>query len=197
MRKSLSILIMLVFALLLASSQVYAVEKLIPLKVGQTFTYAVTDGDGNTWEQVLAVSGNTTIPSLGKTFFHVDEMDIGEEGPLDDPEMSNIRSTQTQAFVYYGFGVEYLAFQKAPVGTCWSYTDFEGEEKEACIEAIRTVTVPAGTFKGCLKIRKTCVACDNDYYIEYIKPGFMLVKWIDYWTDKPEPVIYELKSWTK
>lgn len=196
MRKSLSILIMLVFALLLFSSQVYALEKLIPLKVGQTFTYAVKDGVGNTWERVLAVSGNTTIPSLGKTYFHLDRMDIGEEGPLDDPVMFNIRSTPTKVFTYDGFGVEHLTFQN--VGTCWKYTDFEGEEKEACIEAKGiTVTVPAGTFTGCLRIRTTCVACDDDYYIEWIKPGFMVVKWIDYWTHEPEPVIYRLKSWTE
>jgi len=70
MRKSLYILVIaLVSALLLTSSQVYAGKKFIPLKVGQAFTFAVTDGDGNTWEQVLAVNGRTTIPSLEKSFF--------------------------------------------------------------------------------------------------------------------------------
>jgi hypothetical protein len=59
------------------------------------------------------------------------------------------------------------------------------------------VTVPAGTFTGCWKIRTTCVACDDDYYIEWLKPGFMVVKWIDYWTHEPEPVTYKLKSWTE
>jgi len=124
-------------------------------------------------------------------------MDVGEEGPLDDPEMFNIRSNQKEAFEYDGFGVEHLAWQNAPVDTCWSYKHFDGEIIEACIEAKETVTVPAGTFEGCLKIRKTCVNCDDDYYIEWVKPDFGVVKWIDYWTHKPEPVIYELKSWTE
>ena len=198
MRKSLSILIVFVSALLLLSSQVYAWDKLIPLKVGQTFTFTVKDGDSNTWEQVLAVTGNTTIPSLGKTFFHLDIMDVGKDGPLDDPEMETARSTSTKVFSYDGFGVEHLVFHNAPRGTCWSYEDFDGEITEACIEAKGiTVTVPAGTFTGCLRIRKTCVTCDDDYYIEWLKPGFMVVKWIDYWTSKPEPVIYKLKSWAE
>jgi hypothetical protein len=99
MRKSLSILILIVLIsalLIVVSSKVYAMEKLIPLQVGQTFTYDVKDGVGNTWERVLAVTGKTNIPSLGKTYFHADRMDMDEEGPLDDPVMFNIRSTLKQ-----------------------------------------------------------------------------------------------------
>lgn len=192
-----------VFLSLIVSSQVYAGQKLfIPLKVGQTFTFAVTDSAGNTWEQQILVSGNANISSIKKKFFVIDVMPVGPDGrPYDDPEMHFLRSTKDKLYVYDGFGVERLGWQNAPVGTTWSYEDFEGDIRERTIEAIETVTVPAGTFVGCLKIHNRCTNCDeeNAHWIEWVKPGFMMVKWIDYWEDPEDnpPITYELKSWTK
>lgn len=201
MRKSLiSLVIGFVVMFSLVGSEVYAAQKLlVPLKVGQTFTFAVTNSAADTWEERIVVSGNATM--MKKKYLVIDVMQVGPDGPYDDPEMHFFRSTKDSLYVYDGFGVERLGWYNAPVGTTWSYTEFDGDKKEATIEAIETVTVPAGTFEGCLKIHKRCTNCDaeNPNWIEWVKPGFMMVKWIDYWVDPEDnpPITYELKSWTK
>ena len=64
------------------------------------------------------------------------------------------------------------------------------------IEAIEDVTVPAGTYTGCVKIKHECKACSGAaYWYEWVKPGFMMVKWVDYWTDNA-PVTHKLYSTT-
>ena len=60
----------------------------------------------------------------------------------------------------------------------------DGDEIESTILAIENVTVPAGTFTGCLKIRHRCTSCSGSAdWIEWVKPGFFMVKWVDYWDD--------------
>ena len=200
MKKLVILLVGFVFLQLIIGSKVYAGRKLfIPLKTGQTFTFAVTDSAGNTWEEKILVSGTATI--MKKKYFVIDVMEVGPDGPYDDPEKFFLRSTKDRSYTYDGFGVERLRRYNAPVGTTWSYTEFDGDIKERTIESIETVTVPAGTFEGCLKIHVRCLNCDdeNAHYIEWVKPGFMLVKWVDYWVDPEDnpPITYELKSWTK
>ncbi len=185
--------------LALTGSDGYAGSKLlVPLKVGQTFTMAVSDNAGNTWEERLLISGKATI--MKKKYFVLDGIEVDQDGARDDPSMHFLRSTKDSMYGYDGFGVERLGWYNAPVGTTWSFTEFDGGFKEATIEAIETVTVPAGTFEGCLKIHKRCLNCDEDnaHYIEWVKPGFMMVKWVDYWVDPEDnpPITYELKSWT-
>ncbi len=181
------------------SPAVHAGSKLlVPFKVGQTFTLAVSDNAGNTWEERILVSGKATI--VKKKYFVLDMIQIDQDGARDDPSMVLLRSTKDSLYKYDGFDAERLGWFNAPVGTTWSYTEFDGGIKEASIEAIETVTVPAGTFEGCLKIHKRCLNCDeeNAHYIEWVKPGFMMVKWVDYWVDPEDnpPITYELKSWT-
>jgi hypothetical protein len=116
--------------------------------------------------------------------------------PLDDAALFNFRSTLTKAFVYDGFCEEQLKWQQAPVGTTWSYVEADGDEKESKILAIENVTVPAGTFTGCLKIRHRCTNCPGSGdSIEWVKPVFFMVKWVDYWDDNP-PVTSRLIKWT-
>jgi len=66
--------------------------------------------------------------------------------------------------------------------------------------AIETVDVPEGTFTDCIKIHKhgfDTTHPQTDWY-EWIKPGFFMVKWFDYWIDETNaaPIVYELKSWS-
>jgi hypothetical protein len=62
----------MVFMLLLLDSKVYSAENFIPVHVGQTFTYSVKDGVGNTATQLLYISGTTNIPCLNKNYFSGD-----------------------------------------------------------------------------------------------------------------------------
>lgn len=199
-RKLNSQVLVFVLALVLFNSPVYAAQKLfVPLKVGQTFTFAVTDSTANTWEQRILISGKATISSMKKNFFVKDAIEVGRPEDPDEPDMDFLRSTRNELYIYDGFGVEHLIFQNAPVGTIWSYTGSDGNIKEYQIEAIETVVVPAGIFEGCLKIHKRCTNCEDendDNEIHWIKPGFYTVKTIDYAEENP-PVICELKSWTK
>ena len=197
MRKSLYCLIIaMVFTLLLLNSEGYAAEKLIPVHAGQTFSFSVKDGIGNTATQVLYISGTTNIPCLNKTYFSGDVILKHQGVPLDNAEFFNFRSTLTKVFVYDGFCKEHMLWQQAPVGTTWSHVESEGDEIESKILAIENVTVPAGTFTGCLKIRHRCTNCSGSAdWIEWVKPGFFMVKWVDYWDDNP-PVTYRLTKWT-
>ncbi len=89
-----------------------------------------------------------------------------------------------------------MLWQQAPVGTTWSHVESDGDEIESKILAIEKVTVPAGTFTGCLKIRHRCTNCSGSAdWIEWVKPGFFMVKWVDYWDDNA-PVTYKLIEWT-
>lgn len=187
-----NLMIPILFVSLLVSSQVNASEKLIPLRIGQTFTFDASDltGLGNSWEGVIAVNGVTRIPSMKQNFFIVDG--VGHDEPNENPEISNLRSTTDKVYQYDGFGKELLIWQYAPIGTTWTYEKYNGDIVEVTIEAIETVIVPAGTFEGCLKIRCRCIDCGFET-IHWIKPGFFMVKWIDY---DNSPTIHELKSWT-
>jgi hypothetical protein len=197
MRKDLYYSVMaMVFMLLLLNSEGYSAEKFIPVHAGQTFTYSVKDGIGNTARHVMRISGTTNIPCLNKNYFLVDMKYTYQGVPLDNAAFFNFRSTLTKVFVYDGFCKEHLKWQQAPVGTTWSYVELEGDEIENTILAIENVTVPAGTFKGCLKIEHRCTNCSGDArWIEWAKPGFFMVQWVDYWADN-QPVTYKLIKWT-
>ena len=166
-------------------------KNLITLKIGQTFVFNVTDGVGNTWEYKIDVSGKASLG--GKTYFIVDA--LGYESPLDY-QLYIERSISKAVYQYIGFSSEILGLQNAPVGTTWTYTDEQGREIKKTIEAIETVTVPAGTFSGCLRFFHECISCDPivPFTREWVMPGFFTVKEIDYATDNA-PKVKLLKSY--
>ena len=92
--------------------------------------------------------------------------------------------------------VEWLA---APVGTTWTNFNYEGQfTRKVTIEAVETVTVGAGTFDSCLKFHKQALDSSDptpEWY-EWIKPGFGMVKWVDYWGVENGPIVYELQSFS-
>ena len=109
MRKSLYCLIIAtIFILLLLNSEIYAAGNFIPVQVGQTFTFSVKDGIGNTATQVLYISGTTNIPCLNKTYISGDVILKHQGVPLDNAEFFNFRSTLTKVFVYDGFCKEHI-----------------------------------------------------------------------------------------
>jgi hypothetical protein len=190
MRKSLyGLVIVLLFALLLVNSQVYAGQKFIPLKIGQTAIYDVAQGS-DTWEYKILVSGIARIGLNKKSYYVIESW--GESEP-DEYSLDLVRSTSKEFYYYMGFGEEKLRWQHAPVGTTWTYYDFvDDETMEFTIEAVETI----GTFEGCLRIFYKCISCEStDLTYEWIKPGFFMVKQIDYHPDGLTRVT-ELKSWT-
>ncbi len=169
--------------------------RFVPMDLGQTFTYNAKDNIGNTWQQKMSVSGlmviGVAIPPT-KAYCELDTSEGTESSTI------SVRSTSTSVYEYVGFGREYVVWQNGGVGTTWSYTDPKGRTIEMKIEAIETVTVPAGTYDGCLRFKKQCTSCadPNAYEFDWVKPGFMLVQWKDYWVEQNGPVTYKLKSWT-
>ncbi|MFA5352916.1 MAG: hypothetical protein WC291_01690 [Thermodesulfovibrionales bacterium] len=175
----------------LTGSSFAADTRFIPITIGQTFEFAVSDNNPSTpdWTENIAVSGLAQIPP-SLLYYTLDQKGQGES------RLIGIRSTAADVRQYDGFGKEYIIWKKAAVGTVWSYIENSGQKIQRKIEAIENVTVPAGTFTNCLKIHNKCANCSGvtDWY-EWVKPGFMMVKWVDYWADNA-PVTHRLKSWT-
>jgi hypothetical protein len=189
LRVTLSCAVLLSIWLLGSLSAGAADTRFIPVDIGQTFTFNAKDAANHTWVQSIVISGLMVIPPT-KIYYAVDTAGGGRY------ETTIVRSTSTGLYQYGGSGREYLLWQKTPVGTTWTYTDSEGRTIERKIEAVETVTVPAGTYTECLKIHHRCTNCPGTTdRNEWVKPGFFLVKWIDYGADNA-PVVYQLKSWT-
>jgi len=169
--------------------------RFVPMGIGATFTYNARDNIGNTWTEKMSVSGfmviGVAIPPT-KAYCEIDTSEGTES------ETISMRSTSTSVYQYAGFGREYVVWQNSGVGTTWSYTDLKGHTIQRTIEAIETVTVPAGTYDGCLRFKNQCISCADahPYWYEWVKPGFTMVQWKDYWVDQNGPVVYKLKSWT-
>ncbi len=193
LKKVIGIVFSGLFVSLIVGLSAYAADnKFFPLKVGQEAVFNVRNNAGQTWQQTWKVSGMTVIPPT-RIYYAIDILE-DKPGKL---RMSAGRSTTTALFGYHGFGREVISLQNGPVGTTWTWTADNGEIRVATIEAIETVTVPAGTYQGCLKVHKICTNCDEvtDWY-EWVKPGFFLVKTVDYSEDDYAPLTYELKSYT-
>jgi len=159
-----------------------------PLKIGQTMTYTVTYGSGGPLPttQTAKVTGVTAI-FPNKIYYNLDFKEGGEYRTLQ------FRSTATALYRYKGFGLEYMPWQNAATGTSWTYVDEEGNTVEATVEAVESVTVPAGTYDGCLKIHSRVPAISNSDVYNWIKPGVGLIKEEDYMTQYP-PKTMKLKS---
>lgn len=170
-------------------------QNLFDMTVGNTWIMDAIDAAGNPWEEFIRITGTAVIPSTGKTYSLLEVSNVAQE-----PEISLhlVRSTPTELFTYNGFDHERLDFMDAPVGTTWVSEEPYGDIYECRIEAIETVTVPAGIFSDSIKTVKRCLNCQspNTEWIEWIQPGFFMVKWIDYWIDQTEnpPLIYELRE---
>ena len=66
---------------------------------------------------------------------------------------------------------------------------------------MNNVNPPGGTFANCYKFHKQALdysGPEGAEWYEWMKPGFGLVKWVDYRVDAGEdpPVVYQLQSST-
>ncbi|MFA5352915.1 MAG: hypothetical protein WC291_01685 [Thermodesulfovibrionales bacterium] len=185
-----SSLLLFVFSLSLGPSAFAADTRLIPFAVGYSFVFHASNGT-NSWEEKMTSSGMTSIPSALQ-YYTVDASTQLGTGTR------SLRSTPTTVYQYAGFGKETVFWKTGAAGTTWKYTEGDGKIIEKKIVALnQTVTVPYGTFTGCIKYQNRCTNCfGNTQWTEWIKPGFMMVKWQDYWSGGDTPTVHELISVT-
>lgn len=141
------------------------------LRQGATATYAASNRLGQTWTMQDKVVGWANMPMLSNEYTIVFES--GEyEG-----EFTFGRSTETKFYALMGPDSEGLFLQLAPPGTAWTNAA-EPTIVYSVISTNETLTVPAGTFTNCLKMRRNhtdeAPPFDNEWY--WVKPGVGLIR---------------------
>lgn len=170
---------------------------LVNLPVGRTYTYSVSNALGQAWTETVQVIGMASIMSATDNYAVIDVREHYTGDPpvgLPEDELWVGRSTDRQVLGLGGVGSEFLIWQDAPIGTAWT----NGNDVSTIVTN-ETVQVPAGTFTGCIRIRRidTGESAPYNSLDEWIKPGLFMVKWVDYFGDPTAvPVVYTLTSWT-
>ncbi len=176
-------------------------EPLFPLHVGLRGESNRRDSDDpvNEWAVHWEVKSQVTYNSVD--YFQLQVWNYDNDSAFKDLYW---RSTEEAVYGYNPGGADYLEFQKAPVGTAWSfYQEHDGlDYKFIEIVAIEQVTVPYGTFNEAYNHRR--YRCENSdgsgnrspYWYEWIVPGVGMVKEVDYWTRETQvpPLTSELIS---
>ncbi len=167
----------------------------IPLPLRGQLVFGISNAVGNTWTEQMNVLG-TVKPSAagGKEYAVIEGVQDGGMG------LRLMRSTDSAFYTFdQNTMTEIMEFQRAPVGTTWTNYNYEGQWTEkVTVEAIETVTVPAGTFPSCYKFQKQALNSGDSRpeWFEWVAPGVGLVKWVDYWVDPSEnpPITHLLQS---
>ena len=169
----------------------------VRMPIGRTFVYAASNALAQTWTQEVFFAGMLTIPSMTNNYVALSSSDHYQGSPpagSSENKTHLLRSTDKAMYGFESVGAEYVAWQNAPLGTTWT----NGSEVRLIVTN-ETITVPAGTFTGCIKFQSTDTSAPppfNTWY-EWVKPGLFMVKWIDYYVDETNatPVVYQLQSW--
>lgn len=197
MKKSLWVFLVMVIASIVSTYSVVYAKNLVKPKIGQILTFTVTPTVGDSWEMQSVITGKAKIKCTQKPYFIMEK--TGTESP-NQYSMTIARATRDAIYVYGGLCSEEAVYQLGPVGSSWIY---RGGRFERTIEAIETVTVPAGTFEDCLKIRQRDRSCNPpvDDILEWFSlDGLGTVKEIRYDNASCTPTVnqtIELKSYTK
>jgi hypothetical protein len=173
-------------------------EQFFAGKVGDRYEYIRSDASHNQWTSLLEIDRGMTKKSFD--YLHIQTWNYDNDGKWVDE--GYVRSTENELYGYNARGEDYLAFQKAPIGTKWSYYEKHDEFNYKVREVVEIgpVTVPYGSFDEAYKYRSfLCNDPNNpgpdkspDYYAWWV-PGVGMVKEEDYWNKEP-PMIMELKS---
>jgi hypothetical protein len=179
---------------LLAMVDTAFAEPLFPARVGLRWEYNRWDSDDpvNQWPVHFEITSQVTYNSVD--YFQFQGWNDYNDGAYEDT--GYLRSTEQAAYWYNPSGADYLDFQKAPVGTAWSYYQPDGSGLDYQFQeivAIEPVTVPYGTFTTAYKHRNyQCVNSDgtgnpSPYWYEWIVPGVGMVKEVDHYVDNVNP----------
>lgn len=170
-----------------------------PLKPGSSFVFAVTNALGEGTTQTIKVLGRCYVPDFTNHYGVFWDAAANVTGGVSGRPVM-MRSDDQQI---WGLGdplahLETLEFFRGTVGTVIT----NAQNVRVAIEAIETVTVPAGTFTNCIKFHKTQLGTSdsNPNWYEWIAPGKGIVKWLDYYMSSGNasaaPVVYQLKSYS-
>ena len=168
-----------------------------PMKPGASFVFAVSNALGQTTTQDVKVLGKCYVPAFTNYYGVVSLDEVPVAGGTPGGTVL-VRSDDTEVWVLYNphTHFEALEFFRGTVGKAVT----NAENIRIQIEAIETVTVPAGTFTNCLRFRKTDLSSSdpNPYWFKWISPGMGTVKWADYYVDPigAAPVVYLLQSYS-
>ena len=147
-----------------------AADTFFPMNPGDVYTFSVSNHAG---KGQYTVNGPVRSVANGKTYAVL--VLFNPSGPHE--EISLLRAAGSEVFRYDGDGVETRMLMEGPVGVSWNQQRRDGRTVRTTIEAIETVTVPAGRYTGCLKFREEQVRPQQKLYTRtWVKPGFGIVK---------------------
>ena len=150
-----------------------------------------TNGYDYSWTQRNTVAGWFDLPAVSSEPFSLQwRENIYQDGDSTG-SLSFRRSTDMAVLEMADYEREYTLYTNAPVGTTWTYQDYNGHYWEATIETNETITVPAGTFT-CQRYRKTVIgAPPTSYILIWFEPGGGVKK---VYANFDPPQVYELLS---
>jgi len=170
-----------------------AADTFFPMRQGDVFTFSVSNHAG---KGQMTVNSPVRSVANGKTYVVL--VLFNPSGPHE--EISLLRTAGSEVFRYDGDGVETRMLMEGPAGISWNQQRRDGRTVRTTIEAIETVTVPAGRYTGCLKFREEQVRPQQKLYTRtWVKPGFGIVKAASYecpGCNLTNPQILELMSHT-
>ena len=147
-----------------------AADTFFPMRQGDVFTFSVSN---HADKAQMTVNGPVRSVANGKTYAVL--VLFNPAGPEESIEF--LRSTEKAFYRYDKNGAENRLFAEGPAGMSWEERRLDGRIVRTSIEAIETVTVPAGKYTGCLKYREEQVRPQQKLYMHtWFKPGFGIVK---------------------
>ena len=163
------------------------------LKVGMVLTLEGVDAAGALYEQIFWVSGRAFLPFTEGKHFKVIEIFGGDEASMLLGRWDN----NGDFYIYAAGGWEEASFVNGPVGSTFQYQEPDGSVIAGTVVSVgETVVVPAGTFYDCVQTEKHDVTgpVPSPPWIEWVKPGLFIVKWVDWWVPSAAPIEWELVS---
>ena len=175
--------------------------------IGRSYSYTLTNAHGEGWWDEIAFHGRAHLPSLSNNYT-VATGTFSWDGDIM-PSGVHLHTIESTWFVRITEDTLYLAdpahppelpfWKLAEPGTTWTNNPHE----ITTIESYEDISVPAGTFTDCIRLHRRFIgSTDMDTGVrQWIKPGFMLIKEIDYpdYLDPPEagPIEKQLYSWSE
>ena len=162
----------------------------IPTIYARQFEYSISSGTVAVGTGTITFLNNVTL-STGKEYTLME---------LNVPNQIILIPCRSTASEFYTIPTEskneVIEWQNGSSGTTWTNSYGDGSSDKITIIGTETITVPAGTF-NCIKIEKREI--NNNLrlrYVDWIKPGFNMIKEIDYGNGSGQPTTLTLKSWT-
>jgi len=174
-----------------------ATNLFVPYPVGSRFVLSASNAVGNVWTEQLAILAYVKPSAGGGKDYAMMEITEGQKMGFQVAHFTDSACIFLDQYTL----TDVLSWQRAPVGTTWTNYNYKGKwTRKVTVDAIEAVSVGAGTFDGCYKFHKQALNSTDPQpeLYEWVKPGFGLVKWIDYWVDAADhpPIVYELQSWS-